>query len=122
VAVDALKDIDEVGVSGKGLIRVRERMKHTVLVVDEAPLACTEQMRKLLTTATALWLPRVVLVGDEKQLDGVDAGKPFSQLRKAGMATAVMDDILRQKTRVQKRPWFPPSGSPVGKGASRMLC
>ena len=32
---------------------------------------------------------RVVLIGDEKQLGAVDAGKPFVQLQKAGMKTAV---------------------------------
>ena len=72
-------------------------MNRTVLVVDEASLASTEQMRDLLKAATAMRLPRVVLVGDEKQLDGVDAGKPFGQLMKAGMRTAVLDEILRQK-------------------------
>ena len=30
---------------------------------------------------TTLWVPRVVLVGDEKQLGAVEAGKPFEQLR-----------------------------------------
>ena len=40
---------------------------------------------------------RVVLVGDEKQLDAVDAGKPFAQLQRAGMKTAVMDEIMRQR-------------------------
>ena len=102
-------------VSGKGLKRVRERMKHTVLVVDEASLASTEQMRNLLTAATALRLPRVVLVGDEKQLDGVDAGKPFSQLRKAGMATAVMDDILRQQNRTLKKTVVSTLSGEIGK-------
>ena len=90
-------------VSGKALKRVRKRMDSTVLVVDEASLASTEQMKNLLKVATGLRLPRVVLVGDEKQLDGVDAGKPFSQLRQAGMTTAVMDDILRQKNSELKK-------------------
>ncbi len=36
-------------------------------------------------------------MGDEKQLDAVDAGKPFAQLWEAGMETAVMDQILRQR-------------------------
>ena len=83
--------------SQKGLKGVRRKMSKTVLVVDEASLASTEQMRDLLKAATAMRLPRVVLVGDEKQLDGVDAGKPFGQLMKAGMQTAVLDEILRQK-------------------------
>ena len=39
----------------------------------------------------------MVLVGDEKQLGAVEAGKPFEQLRQAGMQTAVMDEILRQR-------------------------
>ena len=38
-----------------------------------------------------------MLVGDEKQLDAVDAGKPFAQLQQAGMRTAVMDEIMRQR-------------------------
>ena len=42
-------------------------------------------------------VPRVVLVGDRKQLDAVDASKPFAQLLAAGMQTGVMDRILRQK-------------------------
>ena len=84
-------------VSRKALKRVRRRMGSTVLVVDEASLASTVQMKNLLKVATDLRLPRVVLVGDEKQLDGVDAGKPFSQFRQAGMTTAVMDEILRQQ-------------------------
>ena len=45
----------------------------------------------------AIHIHRVVLVGDEKQLDAVDAGKPFARLQAAGMQTAVMDEILRQK-------------------------
>ena len=42
-------------------------------------------------------LPRVVLVGDAKQLDAVDAGKPFHRLQQAGMWTAVMDESMRQR-------------------------
>ena len=44
-----------------------------------------------------LRLARVVLVGDEKQLGAVEAGKPFAQLRAAGMQTVVMDEIFRQR-------------------------
>ena len=69
----------------------------TLLVVDESSLASTEQMRDLLRIATTLRTARVVLVGDEKQLDGVEAGTPFAQLRTAGMQTAVMDEIVRQR-------------------------
>ncbi|MCY4349724.1 MAG: relaxase domain-containing protein [Thiotrichales bacterium] len=81
---------------------LRAAFAKTVLVVDEGSLASTVQARNLLRIATALRLPRVVLVGDAKQLDAVDAGKPFAQLQAAGMPTAVMRDILRQKDPVLK--------------------
>ena len=68
-----------------------------MLVVDESSLASSAQVRDLLRIATTLRIPRVVLVGDERQLGAVEAGKPFAQLKAAGMATAVMDDIVRQR-------------------------
>lgn len=40
--------------------------------------------------------PARVLVGDERQLGAVEAGKPFGQLRAAGMTRTVKDDIVRQ--------------------------
>ena len=81
----------------KGERKMRAAFKKTVLVVDEGSLASTVQARDLLRIANALRLPRVVLVGDAKQLDAVDAGKPFAQLQQAGMKTATMDEILRQR-------------------------
>ena len=83
--------------TARGLRNMRASFSKTVLVVDESSLASTEQMRGLLRVATTLRIPRVVLVGDEKQLGAVEAGKPFEQLRRAGMQTAVMDEILRQR-------------------------
>ena len=80
-----------------GLRKLRAANAKTVLVLDESSLASSAQMRNLLRIATALRLPRVVLVGDEKQLGAVEAGKPFEQLKAAGMTTAVMDDIVRQR-------------------------
>ena len=77
----------------KGADDMRAAFSKTVLVVDEGSLASTVQTRDLLRTANTLRIPRVVLVGDEKQLDAVDAGKPFAQLQRAGMQTAIMDEI-----------------------------
>ena len=81
----------------KGEREMRAQFSKTALVVDEGSLASTVQARNLLRIADALRIPRVVLVGDAKQLDAVDAGKPFAQLQKAGMKTAVMDEIMRQR-------------------------
>ena len=76
---------------------MRDAFRKTVLVVDEGSLASTVQARDLLRIATVLRIPRVVLVGDSKQLDAVDAGKPVAQLQAAGMKTAIMDEIMRQR-------------------------
>ena len=81
----------------KGGKEMRAAFRKTALIVDEGSLASTVQARDLLRIADALRIPRVVLVGDEKQLDAVDAGKPFAQLQRAGMRTAVMDEIMRQR-------------------------
>lgn len=76
---------------------MRAAFAKTVLVVDEGSLASSVRARDLLRIASVLRIPRVVLVGDSKQLDAVDAGKPFAQLQGAGMKTATMDQIMRQR-------------------------
>ena len=83
--------------TSKGQKEMRAAFAKTALVVDEGSLASTVQARDLLRIADALRIPRVVLVGDEKQLDAVDAGKPFAQLQREGMKTATMDEIMRQR-------------------------
>ena len=40
---------------------------------------------------------RVLLIGDLRQHQGVEAGRPFEQLQEAGMRTAKLDEIVRQK-------------------------
>ena len=81
----------------KGAREMRAAFARTVLVVDEGSLASTVQARDLLRIAGELHIPKLVLVGDAKQLDAVDAGKPFAQLQQAGMKTAMMDEIMRQR-------------------------
>ena len=86
----------------KGAREMRAAFAKTILVVDEGSLASTVQARDLLRIANELRIPRVVLVGDAKQLDAVDAGKPFAQLQAGGMQTATMDEIMRQRDPVLK--------------------
>ena len=81
----------------KGRKSLRAQYRKTALVIDEGSLASTVQARDLLRIARELRIPKLVLVGDSKQLDAVDAGKPFAQLQQAGMKTAVMDLIMRQR-------------------------
>ena len=39
---------------------------------------------------------RVLLVGDVRQHQAVEAGRPYQQLQDAGMETVRLDDIVRQ--------------------------
>jgi len=64
-------------------------------MVDESSLASTQQMRDFLNKIAPQ--DKVLLIGDTRQHQGVDAGKPFEQLQEAGMKTAQLDQIMRQK-------------------------
>lgn len=75
----------------------KQDMKGAIIIVDEASLAGTMQVRDLIRITETLSPSRLVLVGDTKQLDAVDAGVPFRQLQNVGMETAVMDQIMRQR-------------------------
>jgi conjugative relaxase-like TrwC/TraI family protein len=68
--------------------------KHFYLI-DESSLASTNQMREFLTRLGPN--DRVLLIGDIRQHQGVEAGRPFEQLQEAGMRTARLDEIVRQK-------------------------
>jgi len=68
--------------------------KHFYLV-DESSLASTNQMREFLSRLGPN--DRVLLIGDTRQHQGVEAGRPFEQLQEAGMRTARLDEIVRQQ-------------------------
>ncbi len=63
--------------------------------VDESSLASTRQMRDFLARLGTN--DRVLLIGDTRQHQGVEAGRPFEQLQQAGMRTAKLDEIVRQR-------------------------
>jgi conjugative relaxase-like TrwC/TraI family protein len=66
-------------------------------IVDEAGLLSMRQARDLLQKAQSE-NARVILVGDRRQLSAVEAGNPFKSLQAGGIATARLDESLRQKT------------------------
>jgi conjugative relaxase-like TrwC/TraI family protein len=68
--------------------------KH-LYMVDESSLASTQQMCDFLNKIGTQ--DKVLLIGDTRQHQGVDAGKPFEQLQQAGMRTAQLDQIVRQR-------------------------
>jgi ATP-dependent exoDNAse (exonuclease V) alpha subunit len=64
-------------------------------VVDESSLASTKQMHDFVTRLHPS--DRVLLVGDTRQHEAVEAGRPFAQLQEAGMVTVKLEEIVRQK-------------------------
>jgi ATP-dependent exoDNAse (exonuclease V) alpha subunit len=68
--------------------------KH-LYVLDESSLASTKQMHTFLERLGPE--DRVLLVGDVRQHEAVDAGRPYHQLQEAGIRTARLDEIVRQR-------------------------
>jgi ATP-dependent exoDNAse (exonuclease V) alpha subunit len=64
-------------------------------VLDESSLASTRQMHEFIERLHRN--DRVLLVGDRRQHEAVEAGRPFAQLQEAGMRTATLNDIVRQR-------------------------
>jgi len=64
-------------------------------VLDESSLASTRQMNEFLRGLQSE--DRVLLVGDVRQHEAVEAGRPYHQLQEAGMGTAHLDEIIRQE-------------------------
>jgi conjugative relaxase-like TrwC/TraI family protein len=64
-------------------------------VIDESSLASTKQMHEFVTRLHPK--DRVLLVGDTRQHESVEAGRIFAQLQDAGMKTVKLDEIVRQK-------------------------
>jgi hypothetical protein len=64
-------------------------------VLDESSLASTKQMHTFLERLRSD--DRVLLVGDVRQHEAIDAGRPYHQLQQAGIRTAHLDEIVRQR-------------------------
>ena len=76
-------------------VRASDPSQKHLYMVDESSLASTEQMREFLRKIGRD--DKVLLIGDVRQHQGVDAGKPFEQLQESGMRSAVLDHIVRQR-------------------------
>jgi ATP-dependent exoDNAse (exonuclease V) alpha subunit len=64
-------------------------------VLDESSLASTRQLHDFIQRLRPN--DRVLLVGDRRQHEAVEAGRPFAQLQDAGMKTVKLEEIMRQK-------------------------
>ncbi len=83
--------------SAEKMKSARREHEGSVLVLDESSMVSTAQMELLMRIAERLRIARLVLVGDRGQLRAVTAGEPFRALQEAGIATAEMDEIMRQR-------------------------
>src|SRR6202167_2458544 len=64
-------------------------------VLDESSLASTKQMNELLHRLDGG--DRVLLVGDKRQHEAVEAGRHYRQMQDAGMHSARLHEVVRQK-------------------------
>jgi conjugative relaxase-like TrwC/TraI family protein len=99
----AARQLQDAGVSSETLQRFLTRgtgpnavpsARH-LYMLDESSLASTKQVREFLAKLGSD--NRVLFVGDTRQHQGVEAGKPFEQLIEAGMPTVRLDQIVRQQ-------------------------
>jgi len=64
-------------------------------IVDESSMASTRQVHTFVERLKEN--DRVLFVGDVRQHEAVEAGRPYAQLQEAGLRTARLDEIIRQK-------------------------
>lgn len=96
--VKALRELNVQANTVASFLRAKDKNidGRTVLVIDEAGVMPTRQMEQVLKIAEKAGA-RVVLMGDTAQTKAIEAGRPFDQLQAAGMKTAHMSEIQRQK-------------------------
>jgi conjugative relaxase-like TrwC/TraI family protein len=99
----AARQLNEAGIEAetlqsflaRGQDRERNPEQNRFFFIDESSLASTNQIREFLSRLGPD--DRVLLIGDIRQHQGVEAGRPFEQLQEAGMRTAKLDEIVRQQ-------------------------
>ncbi|PYV76147.1 MAG: conjugal transfer protein [Acidobacteria bacterium] len=72
-----------------------EDAQKRLYILDESSLASTKQINEFLHRLGEQ--DSVLLVGDTRQHQAVEAGTPYQQLQEAGIQTARLDEIVRQK-------------------------
>ncbi len=72
-----------------------------LFVLDESSLASTKHIYKLFARLEPE--DKVLLVGDVRQHQAVEAGSPFEQLQQHGMTTAALSEIVRQRDKDLKQ-------------------
>ena len=91
------RDVGDGIASPEKMEETRNALGGAVLILDEASMVGTVQMRALTRIAAQTDVARLALIGDRRQLRSVEAGQPFGLLQDAGMPTAKMDEVVRQR-------------------------
>lgn len=96
----AAKELRDAGLQTETLQKhiarsLRPRSEPTVYFLDESSLASTKQLHTFLKSLQSD--DRVLLIGDTRQHQAVEAGRVFDQLQHAGMTTFRLDHLVRQK-------------------------
>src|SRR5437588_239951 len=97
----ATKQLAESGIQSETLQKfIRRRSEppanhNRLFVLDESSLASTRNLHKFFARLQAS--DKVLLVGDSRQHQAVEAGTPFEQFQKHGMATVKLSEIVRQR-------------------------
>ena len=97
----AARQLREAGIEATTLQGFLARQKDAdpasrhLYMLDESSLASTKQMRAFLEKIRPE--DRILVIGDARQHQGVDAGRPFQQMQEAGMQTSKLDTIMRQR-------------------------
>ncbi|HYX29264.1 MAG TPA: MobF family relaxase [Pyrinomonadaceae bacterium] len=97
----AAQQLSESGIQTETLqkfLRRREEAPNShnrLFVLDESSLASTKNVHTFFARLEAQ--DKVLLVGDIKQHQAVEAGSPFAQFQKHGMETAKLNKIVRQR-------------------------
>lgn len=120
----AVQELTDAGVESRtiasfNIAQDKEIDGKSVIVIDEAGMVPTKDMRQILQAAEQ-HNAKVVVIGDEKQLKAVEAGRPFAQLYENGIQFALMDEIQRQQNETLRDAVIEASRGQIAQSISRM--
>jgi len=97
----ATKQLAESGIQSETLQKFLNRREEApanhnrLFILDESSLASTRNLHKFFSRLEPR--DKVLLVGDSRQHQAVEAGTPFEQFQKHGMTTVKLSEIVRQR-------------------------
>lgn len=86
-----------------GFLRTKDKPidERTIILLDEGAVTGTRQMEQVMRIVER-HNARMVILGDTKQTEAIEAGKPFAQLQQEGMETVRIAEIQRQQPKELK--------------------